>query len=375
MPSLTQRINVSLTPHEMVGEMLPPRRFAAITFANYLPDPEFPSQARAKAQAERFVAGTPSGDSRRSSVLWRRRESNVGLRSPRNGLYLDGGFGVGKTHLLVALFGAFPGKKAYMSFSDLTYFVGAVGFQTALASLAELELLAIDEFELDDPGDTVLISNLSTQLADRGVRLAVTSNTLPDRLGEDRFTAQDFLREIQGLASRFEIVKMDGPDYRHRNFTLSQVRYLKAEELAALSEEFKFEVVGPTKLNQVLSQVHPSKYRRMLSGLTALGIGGMEPFSSQATALRFVAFVDRIYELEIRLGYSGISLEEMFPAAFMSGGYRLKFGRTLSRLFALLEESVWDGTSGPIRSKGRFEDGGFWAEEARCRVLREGAPS
>ena len=39
---------------------------------------------------------------------------------------------------------------------------------------------------------------------------AATSNTLPDALGEGRFSAQDFLREIQGLRAHFVPVRVDG---------------------------------------------------------------------------------------------------------------------------------------------------------------------
>src|SRR3712207_9046547 len=54
------------------------------------------------------------------------------------------------------------------------------------------------------------------ELTDRDVSLAATSNTLPGSLGEGRFAAEDFLREIQALADRFEVVRVDGEDYRHR---------------------------------------------------------------------------------------------------------------------------------------------------------------
>ena len=77
-------------------------------------------------------------------------------------------------------------------------------------------MVCIDEFELDDPGDTVLMSSLLNRLVDAGVRLAATSNTLPDRLGEGRFAADDFLREIQGLSAHFDVYRIDGDDYRHR---------------------------------------------------------------------------------------------------------------------------------------------------------------
>ena len=75
--------------------------------------------------------------------------------------------------------------------------------------------MAVDEFELDDPGDTMLMTRLLGELAEAGVHLAATSNTLPDKLGEGRFAAEDFRREIQALSSRFITLRVDGPDYRH----------------------------------------------------------------------------------------------------------------------------------------------------------------
>src|SRR5699024_2179903 len=78
------------------------------------------------------------------------------------------------------------------------------------------KLVCVDEFELDDPGDTVLMSRLMRELTDAGVKIIATSNTLPGSLGEGRFAAQDFLREIQALADQFEVYRIDGQDYRHR---------------------------------------------------------------------------------------------------------------------------------------------------------------
>ena len=97
--------------------------------------------------------------------------------------------------------------------------MGALGFLPTVEALATRRLVCIDEFELDDPGDTVLMSRLLRELADRGVALAATSNTLPGSLGEGRFAAEDFLREIQALAARFEVLRVDGEDYRHRGWS------------------------------------------------------------------------------------------------------------------------------------------------------------
>ena len=122
------------------------------------------------------------------------------------GVYLDGGYGVGKTHLLASLWHATPAEpalKAFGTFVELTNLVGALGFQQTVQTLSGHRLLCIDEFELDDPGDTVLVSTLLGRLVDAGVALAATSNTLPGKLGEGRFASADFLREIQGLSAHF----------------------------------------------------------------------------------------------------------------------------------------------------------------------------
>ena len=94
--------------------------------------------------------------------------------------------------------------------------MGALSFRKTVEALSHYKLVCIDEFELDDPGDTVLMSRLMRELADAGVKLAATSNTLPGSLGDGRFAAVDFAREIQVLADQFDVVRIDGEDFRHR---------------------------------------------------------------------------------------------------------------------------------------------------------------
>ena len=88
----------------------------------------------------------------------------------RAGVYLDGGFGVGKTHLLASLWHTAPApRRSGRSWSTRTWW-GRWGSRGQRGALAEHELVCIDEFELDDPGDTVLMSTL-LELADgAGVR-------------------------------------------------------------------------------------------------------------------------------------------------------------------------------------------------------------
>ena len=200
-----------VSPGALIEALVPPPLFRDVRFDTYLPDPGERTQAEALAAARSFAATLASPSAGHGGRFGRRPRAVGGT-----GIYLDGGFGVGKTHLLASLWHAAPEPKAYATFVELTHLTGALGFAATVEQLASMRLLAIDEFELDDPGDTVLVSSLLSRLAESGVALAATSNTLPDRLGEGRFAAEDFLREIQQLAARFSTVRVDGPDYRHR---------------------------------------------------------------------------------------------------------------------------------------------------------------
>ena len=287
----------------------------------------------AAAWIQEWVQGTPWRRGRRG-----RRGSGSGLEKP--GIYLDGGFGVGKTHLLASLWHVSAGPKMYCTFVELTNLVGALGMRSAVEALSEYRLICIDEFELDDPGDTVLISRLLKQLVDAGVQLAATSNTLPDKLGEGRFQAIDFLREIQGLAANFDVRRIDGPDYRHRGlpvaptpWTDEQVEQATAERPGASCDHF-------VDLYQHLAELHPSKYGALLDGIESVGIVEIRPLTDENVALRLVVLADRMYDRNIPLLASGVPLDRMFSAEMLKGGYRKKYLRAVSRLIALAREGT-----------------------------------
>src|SRR6201987_6282891 len=97
---------------------------------------------------------------------------------------------------------------------ELTQLAGVFGFVECIELLGHYTLLCIDEFELDDPGNTTLVSRLLSQLVERGVSVAATSNTLPEQLGEGRFAGEGFLREINTLAARFTTGREAAREYR-----------------------------------------------------------------------------------------------------------------------------------------------------------------
>ncbi|MGY5305353.1 cell division protein ZapE [Nocardia gipuzkoensis] len=316
---------------QLVAQMVPPPMFDEVSFASYIPDPKEPSQAAAVGKAEEFageVAKISKAVHKKSFFGKRKQISGAGL-------YLDGGFGVGKTHLLASIFHSSPAPKSFGTFGELTNLVGALGFANALDRLSGNSVLCIDEFELDDPGDTMLVSRLLTELSAAGVSIAATSNTLPGQLGEGRFAAQDFLREIKKLGAIFEAVRVDGPDYRHRD--LPPAPEPTAPELLA---ERAAGTPGSTldefdALLKHLSTLHPSKYGALISGVSSVFVSNVHPVTDQAVALRIVVLADRLYDASVPVTVSGAKLDEIFSAEMLEGGYRKKYLRAISRLLAL----------------------------------------
>ncbi|GAA4667491.1 cell division protein ZapE [Frondihabitans cladoniiphilus] len=324
--SLTDR-NPSITGPEIVAELVPPRQFDGASLDNYRPDPDYPSQAAAVAAVEAFGQGA-AGTAHKGFF----RRKAAAPRTP--GLYLDGGFGVGKTHLLAALWHRSQGPKYFGTFIEYTALVGAVGYQGAITQLKGAVVVCIDEFELDDPGDTMMMTRLLGELADDGTRIAATSNTPPNALGEGRFAAADFLREIQGLSDRFETLRIDGNDYRRREVEAHAVATDDVDAaLATVDGTVSDDSFGDVVTH--LATLHPSKYVKLLDGLDTVVFRDVAPLHDQVEALRFVAFVDRLYDAQVRIIASGLPLDEVFGAEMLAGGYRKKYLRAMSRLVAL----------------------------------------
>ncbi|SEK92852.1 cell division protein ZapE [Streptacidiphilus jiangxiensis] len=326
----------------LIAEMVPPPRFQQARFSTYIPDPQQPSQAEAVRVLEAFAAGLTSRDTaaKPAKKRWFGRGTQPAETSGPGGVYLDGGYGVGKTHLLASLWHATPGPKAFGTFVELTNLVGALGFQQAVQALSGHTLLCIDEFELDDPGDTVLVSTLLTRLAEAGVKLAATSNTLPGKLGEGRFAATDFMREIQGLASRFRSLRIDGQDYRHRGLPEAPPPYSDAEVTTlAASHGEGASLDDFDALLTHLSDVHPSRYGALLDGVDAVFVRGVTPVPDQSTALRLVVLADRMYDRELPIVASGAAFDSIFSEEMLNGGYKKKYFRAISRLVALARDS------------------------------------
>ena len=328
----------SLTPQQLTQGLKPSARFEGVDFGNFQPNPAYPSQAQARDALKAFAAsvGKPSGGLR----LFRRGKPEG------QGLYLDGGFGVGKTHLLASTYFAAathlePSRIALMSFQELMYVIGALGMVRAVDTFKHHELLLIDEFELDDPGNTHMANTFLAQLMPGGTSVVATSNTEPGALGQGRFNAGDFQRQIKGISERFQNLGIDGPDYRQRGGTAAQVLSEAAfEKWRARQDQSSLALISHRELSRLLLEVHPSRFARLLSGVTALGVTDLAAMPDQNVALRFVHFVDKLYDLGIRAAFTGVSLTRLFDGQYRHGAYAKKYSRALSRLSELLDESA-----------------------------------
>src|SRR6201993_4069855 len=323
----------TVSPEGCAPQPVPPPTFVGVSSDTYPPDPAEPSQAAAVRACREFgalAAQRRAGKKRligKPSVL------------PGAGLYLDGGFGVGKTHLLASLYFALPHDdshpKAFATFGELTQLAGVFGFVECIDLLADYVIVCIDEFELDDPGNTVLVSRLLSELVARGVSVAATSNTLPEQLGEGRFAAEDFLREIHTRAAIFTTVRIDGPDYRHRDLPPAPTPLSDTDVRARAEQTDGATLDDFDALCAHLATMHPSRYLTLIDGVRAVFLTAVHQIDDQNVALRLVSLTDRLYDAGIPVVASGEKLDSIFSAEMLEGGFRKKYLRATSRLIAL----------------------------------------
>jgi len=334
LPALTRTDAAAFTP---------PPRFGSVDLAGFRPHD--PSQAQAKERVRAFAEACrePAG----SRSWWRLPTRRRADDEPLPGLYLDGGFGVGKTHLLAAAYYLAPARaKRYVSFQQLVHVIGVLGMAAAQQRLANVRLLCLDEFELDDPGNTLIVKTFLAHLFAGGGAVITTSNTAPEAQGRGRFNAEDFRREIQSIAARFAVLRIDGPDARRSGADgqLMHPRELPPAGPALVRTDWQ-------GLFAHLRQHHPSRYRAQLEMLDGLAVTAAEPLPDQNDALRLVHFVDTLYDLRVPLwlAHAGAppagaaeandGLIDLFDGSYRHGAYATKYQRCASRLGEVLNEA------------------------------------
>ena len=318
----------------LIADLVPPPRFDQVRFGGYVP--AHPTQAAAAERLAALADQLRQAGAAGGGLLARMRRRPEAPRS----VYLDGGFGVGKTHLLASLWHASPGPKTYASFGELVALVGALGMAQAAHALEGTRLVCIDEFELEDPANTRLIAALLRRLVEAGACVAATSNTLPGELGQGRFHAEHFKREIETLAAAFDTLSLEGEDFRRRG-AMSPPDAWTPERVAAaaqaLGERASLDDAGALLAH--LATLHPVRYRGLVEGVELVLVTGARPVRDLSGALRVAYLVDELYDQQIPVGLAGVEVAALFPATLLGGTYRKTLGRCVSRLGALLREA------------------------------------
>ena len=132
-------------------------------------------------------------------------------------------------------------------------------------------------------------------------------------------------------------MRIDGEDHRQRpldahskSLTIDDVeQWLKEKPTIKTAIDSFDELLGH------LATIHPSRYGRLLEKIENLVLLDCHVLEGQVEALRFVAFVDRAYEAQLQIRATGTPITDLFSTEYLSGGYRKKYLRAVSRLGAM----------------------------------------
>jgi len=334
-------ISFEVSVEDSLKNLKPHPKFNTCSFENYYPDQKYKSQAEVK---ELLFNKINKLNSKKNSLFIKKRSffdffskssSNNRHQNIKN-VYLDGGYGVGKTHLLAACYNIAECKKAFMSFSEMCYYINYLGINESIKIFSKYDLLLIDEFEIDDPATVRMMAKFFEEI-NKNTLIITTSNTLPSDLGKDRFQADEFKREMGVIANTFKVVKIDGEDYRR-----------KKKEIVKNIENGSFEIaygeyectgsrkkclVNFEELMNQLEQIHPFRFYLIPEHIEALFIRDFKPFPMLNTALRFTYLVDMCYYYNTKLFIKSVyKLDDIFSREMIESCFEKKLKRCLSRL-------------------------------------------
>ena len=297
-------------------QFLLPARFSEASFSTYAPDPAYPSQAEALARVRAATARAPR------KGRWRRRSRPD---DPR-GIYLDGPPGIGKTHLLAAAFNAAAEPKLFATFDEFSAAAGTLGMRRLSRLLAEQALVCIDEIDLRDPGNIMLLVSLMRAMLAGRPRILATANADPTGTSSGWVTIDDFRRELGEIVDAFQIVPVEGVD--HRRVLATATRVIGERTWVTTWDE----------LLEFLVETHPMYDAAWLREVDAVALDRLVPLSDSDRTLRFVRFVDRVYDRDVALsvGRHDVTPDELLAPLVGDRRFVLHVARCRSRLVELL---------------------------------------
>jgi len=314
-----------------------PHKFRDCSFENYIPDKSYPSQQEAKEKLIDFVLSL--NEYNKSGFYSKFAKKVLRRRKKPKSIYIDGGFGVGKTHLLSAVGNAYNGKVIFLSFSQLMYLIAYFNLLPLVEKISKFDLVLLDEFELDDPGDAMMGINFIREINKTDTVIVATSNTTPVALGGRKFDMMVFKERIGALINFFETLAIDGKDYRVTKAPKTQYESSKK----TLKELFLgYKTNGRGKLYaefgdfvKTIREIHPVRYINFNEKIDAVFIEDLRKFTDDELldALRFTYLIDILYYGSVDIFIStDIQLWDMFSDDLKDGKFKNKIMRCLSRI-------------------------------------------
>lgn len=321
-------MDFDISIEECFKELKPHPKFYECSFDNYFPDVSYPSQTALKDLLKEIA--NPKEIQTRA---WYRIFQNIKPKKIHKNIYIDGTYGIGKTHLLSACFNHFQGSKAFLSFMELTYFMNYAGLEKSINLFKQVELLLIDEFDLDDPATTRMVARFIEAVND-GTTIITTSNRLPKELGGGKFDTERFARELGIISELFDQITVEGKSFR-LNMASWQAHFSKNtftktySNYKALRDKL---LINQDKLIKILCDNHPFRFFVIPKTFDAVFIEDFQVFTALNDALRFAIFIDHCYYYNTKIFFNCDIKKDLFPKEMKETTFERQFLRCESRM-------------------------------------------